>query len=157
MTLPKEPHIADITQVIQLAIAPVFLLTAIGTLIMVLTNRLARAVDRGRVLEDRLPSLRVSDATAACTELQQLARRIRLVYLAISLAVLSALFVCLLIASAFAGAFVATDLTRVVAVLFVLAMVALTGSLVVFLREIFLAVTSARLAIPPPTEEERGR
>ena len=84
--------------------------------------------------------------------LHLLARRIRLVYLAISLAVLSALFVCLLIAGAFAGAFVATDLTRLVAALFVLAMLALIGSLVVFLREIFLAVMSARLAIP---EEDR--
>lgn len=152
MTLPKEPHIADITQVIQLAIAPVFLLTAVGTLIAVLTNRLGRAVDRSRVLEDRLPSLQATAAGAARAELRLLARRIRLVYLAISLAVLSALFVCLLIAGAFAGAFVATDLTRLVAVLFVLAILALTGSLVVFLREIFLAVTSARLAIP---EEDR--
>jgi hypothetical protein len=144
----SEPHIAEITRVIELAVAPVFLLTAVGTLVMVLTNRLGRAVDRSRVLEDRLPSLGVADSTAARTELRLLARRIRLVYLAISLAVLSALFVCLLIAGAFAGAFVAVDLTRLVAALFVLAIVALTGSLVVFLREIFLAVTSARLAIP---------
>jgi len=150
VTLPKEPHIADITQVIQLAIAPVFLLTAVGTLIAVLTNRLGRAVDRSRVLEDQLPSLQATDGGAVRAELRLLARRIRLVYLAISLAVLSALFICLLIAAAFAGAFIATDLTRLVAVLFVLAILALTGSLVVFLREIFLAVTSARLAIPEP-------
>ncbi len=152
MTLPSEPHIADIARVIELAIAPVFLLTGIGTLIVVLTNRLGRAVDRSRVLEDRLPSLQISETTTARSELHLLARRIRLVYLAISLAVLSALFVCLLIACAFAGAFVATDLTRLVAALFVLAMLALIGSLVVFLREIFLAVMSARLAIP---EEDR--
>ncbi|MGH8702552.1 MAG: DUF2721 domain-containing protein [Burkholderiales bacterium] len=152
MTLPKEPHIADITQVIQLAIAPVFLLTAIGTLIVVLTNRLSRAIDRSRALEDRLPSLQANQAGGVRAELHLLARRIRLVYLAISLAVLSALFICLLIAGAFVGAFVATDLSRLVAVLFVLAILALTGSLVVFLREIFLAVTSARLAIP---EEDR--
>jgi len=118
----------------------------------VLTNRLGRAVDRSRVLEDQLPSLQATEAGAARAELRLLARRIRLVYLAISLAVLSALFVCLLIAGAFAGALVATDLTRLVAALFVLAILALIGSLVVFLREIFLAVTSARLAIP---EEDR--
>jgi hypothetical protein len=148
VTVPSGTDIADIARVIQLAVAPVFLLTAVGTLIMVLTSRLGRAVDRSRVLEDRLPSLAAAESNAARTELGLLVRRIRLVYLAISLAVLSALFVCLLIAAAFAGAFVATDLTRLVAVLFVLAIVALTGSLVVFLREIFLAVTSARLAIP---------
>jgi hypothetical protein len=148
----EDPQITGIAHVIQLAIAPVFLLTAIGTLIMVLTNRLGRAVDRSRVLEDRLTSLQVSEAAPLHVELRLLARRIRLVYVAIVLAVLSALFVTLLIVVAFAGAFVATNLTRLVAVMFVVAMLALTGSLVVLLREIFLAVTSARLAI---AEEER--
>jgi Protein of unknown function (DUF2721) len=148
----EDPQISGIAHVIQLAIAPVFLLTAIGTLIMVLTNRLGRAVDRSRVLEDRLASLQETEAVPVHVELRLLARRIRLVYVAIVLAVLSALFVSLLIVVAFAGAFVATNLTRLVAVMFVVAMLALTGSLVVLLREIFLAVTSARLAI---AEEER--
>jgi hypothetical protein len=147
-----DPQITGIAHVIQLAIAPVFLLTAIGTLIMVLTNRLGRAVDRSRVLEDRLASLQEREAVPVHAELRLLVRRIRLVYVAIVLAVLSALFVTLLIVVAFAGAFVATNLTRLVAVMFVVAMLALTGSLVVLLREIFLAVTSARLAI---AEEDR--
>jgi hypothetical protein len=148
----QDPQITGIAHVIQPAIAPVFLLTAIGTLIMVLTNRLGRAVDRSRVLEERLASAQVTDPASMHAELQLLARRIRLVYVAIVLAVLSALFVTLLIVAAFAGAFVETNLTRLVAVMFVVAILALTGSLVVFLREIFLAVTSARLAI---AEEER--
>ncbi len=147
-----DPQITGIAHVIQLAIAPVFLLTAIGTLIMVLTNRLGRAVDRSRVLEERLASLQATEAPPLHAELRLLARRIRLVYVAIALAVLSALFISLLIVVAFAGAFVATNLTRLVAVMFVVAMLTLTGSLVVLLREIFLAVTSARLAI---AEEDR--
>ena len=148
-----DAQISGIAHVIQLAIAPVFLLTAIGTLIMVLTNRLGRAVDRSRVLEDRLPALQATQAAAARTELHLLARRIRLVYVATVLAVLAAIFVCVLIVVAFAGAFVETNLTRLVAVMFAVAMLALTGSLVVYLREMFLAVTSARLAIAE--EEER--
>lgn len=148
----NDPQISGIAHVIQLAIAPVFLLTAIGTLIMVLTNRLGRAVDRSRVLEERLGSVPESVIAPVHAELQLLARRIRLVYVAIVLAVLSALFITLLIVAAFAGAFVETNLTRLVAVMFIVAILALTGSLVVFLREIFLAVTSARLAI---AEEER--
>jgi hypothetical protein len=148
----EDPQITGIAHVIQLAIAPVFLLTAIGTLIMVLTNRLGRAVDRSRILEDRLASLQETEAVPVHAELRLLARRIRLVYVAIVLAVLSALFVTLLIVVAFAGAFVETNLTRLVAVMFVVAILALTGSLIVFLREIFLAVTTARLAI---AEEDR--
>jgi hypothetical protein len=58
--------------------------------------------------------------------------------------VLSGLFVCLLIAGAFIGAFVAADLTRMVAALFVLAVASLTASLLLFLREIFLAVSTPR-------------
>ena len=143
-----EPHIAEITHVIQLAVAPVFMLTAVGTLISVLTTRLSRSIDRSRILEERLPSLSTAEVERVRGELGTLAHRIRLVYLAISLSVLSALFVSLLIAAAFAGAFVAADLSRLVAVMFVLAMASLTASLIVFLREIFLAVTSARLAMP---------
>ena len=71
-------------------------------------------------------------------------QRIRFVYYAILCAVLAGLFVCLLIASAFLGAFVALNLARLVGGLFVLAMLALIGCLLLFLREIFLAVSAPR-------------
>ncbi|MGB7541271.1 MAG: DUF2721 domain-containing protein [Burkholderiales bacterium] len=138
------PSFGDITHVIQLAVAPVFLLTGVGTILAVLTNRLGRAVDRGRVVEKLLPELAGEALGAAHEELALLARRTQLIYSAIVLAVVCALFVCLLIAAAFIDAFIAANLSRVIGALFVLAMVALIGCLVVFLREIFLAVTSAR-------------
>jgi hypothetical protein len=134
----------DITHVIQLAVAPVFLLTGVGTILAVLTNRLARAVDRGRVLEKLLPGLAGEALGEAHEELALLARRTRLIYSAIVLAVVCALFICMLIAVAFIDAFIAANLSRVIGALFVLAMLALIVCLVVFLREIFLAVTSAR-------------
>ena len=142
-----EPHVSDITHVIQLAVAPVFLLTAVGTLLMVLTNRLTRVVDRSRVVEAQLAALAGETLALARQELSVLARRIRLIYVAIALAVVCAIFICLLIAAAFLGAFVATELSRVLGALFVLAMLALIGALSIFLREIFLAVTSASRAI----------
>ena len=80
-------------------------------------------------------------------ELLRLAQRIRLVYTAIVLAVLAALFICLLIAIAFVDAFLAANLAKVLGALFILAMAAMVGCLLVFLREIFLAVSSARSAI----------
>ena len=143
-----DTHLFDVTRVIQLAVAPVFLLTAVGTIISVLTNRLARAVDRSRVLEERLARLADQQMAWAKEELGVLARRIRLVYIAIVLAVVCALLICMMIASAFIGAFVASDLAHVVGALFIAAMGALTGALLVFLREIFLAVLTARRAIP---------
>jgi MFS family permease len=142
MTL--ETHITDVARVIQLAIAPVFLLTAVGTIVGVLSARLARIVDRTRTLEDRLGQIAPADLTIAYEELGVLGRRMRLVYLAIGLSVVCALFVGLLIAIAFVGAFLSVDLSRFVGLLFIAAMLAFIGSLVVFLREIFLAVTSTR-------------
>jgi hypothetical protein len=131
----------DITHAIQLAIAPVFLLTAVGTLLMVFTNRLSRAVDRRRVLNKLLPELADGLLADAKDELGHIGRRIQLIYTAIVLAVLCALFICLLIAVAFVDAFLAANLARVLGVLFVLAMLALIGALIIFLREIFIAIT----------------
>jgi hypothetical protein len=147
--------IGDIAHVIQLAIAPVFLLTGVGTLLAVLSNRLGRAVDRGRVIENLLPGLSGDALVLAQDELLLLSRRTQLIYAAIVLAVGCALFVCLLIAIAFVDAFLAVNLAVAIGALFVLAMLALITSLVVFLREIFLAVTSARRAMRYRTGESK--
>lgn len=141
-----DAHIPEISGVIQLAVAPVFLLTAIGTVIAALNIRLGRAVDRRRVLEEKVPSMPADELPLAREELAIIARRIGFVYRAILSAVVSALFVCLLIAGAFLGAFVRTDLSYTIGAMFVLAMVALIASLLLFLREIFLAVSTVRYA-----------
>lgn len=139
----------DIAHVIQLAVAPVFLLTAVGTLLMVLTNRLGRAVDRRRILERELgDGASGASGERARAELLLIARRVALIYRAIVLAVFCALFICLLIGLAFVDAFLATNLARGLGVLFVLAMLALIGALTMFLREIFIAVATPRLAGP---------
>ncbi|SRR5688500_6220368 len=122
-------HVPEIAGVIQLAVAPVFLLTAIGTVIAALNIRLGRAVDRRRELETKMPSLPGGEVPSAREELG---------------AVVSALFVCLLIAFAFLGAFVQTDLSTTIGAMFVFAMLALVACLLLFLREIFLAVSTPR-------------
>jgi len=139
-----EPHVPDILRVIQLVVAPVFLLTAVGTLINALNARLGRAVDRRRALEQLMKDLAGTEAASARAELDRVVHRIQVVYVSIFAAVVCALFVCLLIAVAFLGGFIATDVSRTVAILFVLAMVALIASLLLFLREIFLAVNAPR-------------
>jgi len=139
-----EPHIPEIAGVIQLAVAPVFMLTAVGTLIAALNIRLGRAVDRRRVLEQELPAMPDDEIGPARDELATIARRIRFVYFAITAAVVSGLFICLLIAGAFLATFVKTDISYTIAVLFVFAVVALIACLLLFLREIFLAVSTPR-------------
>ena len=139
-----DPHVPQIAGVIQLAIAPVFMLTAVGTVIGALSVRLGRAVDRRRELEERVPAMPAGELPSAQEELATIARRIRFVYLSIVFAVISALFIALLIVGAFAGAFVRTDLSYTIAGMFICAMLALIVCLLLFLREIFLAVSTPR-------------
>ena len=139
-------HITDITHVIQLAVAPVVRLTALATLISALNSRLGRIVDRRRVVELGLRNSPVTDDAELLPELRQelasLYRRTRLIYFAIFGAVLGALLICLVVAGAFLGALLEVDLARWVAVLFILAMLATVACLSMFLREVFLAVSS---------------
>jgi len=143
-------QLTDITHVIQLAVAPVFLLTALGTIITALNSRLGRIVDRRRVVEETLGSLPAEqgDRAQGClSELKILASRIRLIYHAMVFAVMSGILVCLVVATAFLGVFIRFDLSETVGVMFVLAMFAMVGALVMFLREVFLAIEAGRHAI----------
>lgn len=139
-----EAHVPQIAEVIQLAIAPVFMLTALAGIVNALNLRLGRAVDRRRHLEAMLPGIPAAEDLSARAELGVIARRIHFVYLSILSAVISGLFICMVIAAAFGGAFVATDLSRTIAAMFVAGVVALIACLLLFLREIFLAVSTPR-------------
>lgn len=132
-------NLTDIAHVIQLSVAPVFLLTAIATLIGAMNTRLGRIVDRRRVLCERSAGAGASEQDPA--ELRQLARRRHLIYLAILFAVIAALLVCLVVGGAFLGALIAADLARLVAGFFIFAMGSMIAALSLFLREIYLAVS----------------
>jgi MFS family permease len=150
-----DAHIFDISRTIQLAVAPVFLLTAIGTIINALAGRLARAVDRRRMLEEVVYTQEGERHEQSMEELRHLQSRIKLVLWAMALSVLSALLVCLLIGTAFVGAFISLDLSRPVALLFVAAVLALTLGLVCFMREVFLAALTVRPVVLPQGRVER--
>ena len=143
LTLPT----GDVTHVIQLAIAPVFLLTAVGTMLNVLVSRLSRSVDRRRVLVSVLPGLHAVLAAEVHRELDFVERRVRLIYTAIFLAVTTALLICLLIALAFLDSLIGADLAQTIAILFMLAMVALIGCLALFMREVYLGVNTVACPI----------
>src|SRR5258705_8532288 len=132
LTLPT----GDVTHVTQLAIAAVFLLTAGGTMLNVLVSRLGRAVDRRRILVAALPALDAVLAGEVHRQLDYVERRVRLIYTAIFLAVMTALGICLLIALAFLDALIAADLAQTVAILLMLAMLALIRRLALLLPEV---------------------
>jgi hypothetical protein len=134
-------QISNIGHVIQLAIAPVFLLTGVCTMLMVLTNRLARIIDRTRALEDRLD---VAPNDTHMDELDVLYRRWHLINFAITLSTACGLLICLVIGLLFLGDTTDLPLDRYIAALFVSAMVALIGAFVYLLREIFVASATLR-------------
>ncbi len=133
-----ETQLTDIAHVIQLSVAPVFLLTAISTLIGAMNTRLGRIIDRRRVVTEMHEKSETSPADSE--ELLLLARRRHLIYLAILFAVIAALLVCFVVAGAFLGALMSADLARLVAGFFILAMGSMIAALTLFLREIYLAV-----------------
>jgi len=140
-----DQTITSISHVIQLSIAPVFLLTSIGTILGVMSNRLARIVDRARALNERIESAPEDRMPLIHAEMHTLARRRNLVNFAITSGTTAALLVCVSIATVFLGAITKANLAMVVASLFILAMAAFVVALVFFLREILLAVSSLHL------------
>ncbi len=137
-----EPHILDVSRVIQLAVAPVFLLTAISTMINAMNARLGRIVDRRRLVQDRLKEMNEAEAEKSLLELRALEYRSHLAYLGILFSVLAAFLVCLVVAGAFVGALISVDLAKTVAITFILAMCSMIVSLGMFLREVYLGVSS---------------
>ena len=148
------PHPADmitpgpvntIAHNIQLAVAPVFLLSGIGAILNVLAARLGRAVDRARKVEGEIDSYDPALRSAAILELGVLDRRIGAVHRAIAMCTMSALFVCILVAVLFVGDFIVIRAAAIVALLFITAMALLIAGLLLFLHEVRIATRSVRV------------
>lgn len=144
--MEHAPEIITVAQVIQQAVAPVFLLTGVGAILSVLSVRLARVIDRFRVLDGSPASERSSHAT----EIATLVRRARWIHWAITLCTTCALLICIVIAALFIGSELGKDPSRTIAVFFIAAMLALTAGLLCFLREIAL---STNIIDPPRTPD----
>lgn len=135
--------LSTVAHVIQLAVAPVFLLTGIGAILSVLAMRLGRIVDRFRILNESHDRHHAH----VLAEMKILSDRSDWVHWAITLCTVSALLVALVIATLFVGTGVKFDTAHWVSPMFVLAMIALIFGLICFLREIYLSTHTIEL--PP--------
>ena len=147
-TRVAETGIVAIAHVIQLSVAPVFLLSGVSAMLGVLSNRLGRIIDRARMLEARV--LNETETAAQVRlhgQIDVLARRARLVSHAISLCTICALLICAVVIALFLGAFFSTDVSNMIGVTFIAALTALGGGLVTFLREIYLATRNLRIGV----------
>jgi len=139
----------DVAHLIQVALTPIFLISAIGVTLNVLTSRLARIVDRARAIEDvlRRSDHPAQDARDLHAVLGVLARRARFINAAITFITLSALFISLVVVMLFVNAFLRWDLAAFIACMFILSMVSLCAALLAFLIEVRIATRTLRIGI----------
>jgi hypothetical protein len=134
-----------VAHAVQLAVAPVFLLSGIGAMLAVMTSRLGRIIDRARDLEERLVDASPEFLSSLQTDLRMLSQRAKLIYLAIALCTTTALLVCAVVAFLFVSASLQFDSSVVVALLFIAAMSTFVLGLLCFLREIYVGTVSLRI------------
>ena len=135
-----------IAQTIQLALAPVFVLVAVGNILNLLSSRLGRVVDRSRKLQERHLQVEGRDRDEVVAEIRMIDRRIFLITRAIRLMVISGLFIGTTVAVLFLEELVKLNLQRLAAATFLISVGLLMWALVLFLRE--TQVSAQQLRIP---------
>jgi Protein of unknown function (DUF2721) len=137
-----------LTQTIQIALGPVFLLVAVGGLLNVITGRLARVVDRSRDLIDRHEATQGEEHARLVRELRIIDRRMDIINWSIALCVACGIVVCLMVAMLFLMGSGRYELALPISASFILAMLFLLGALILFLMEVRLAIRTIHV----PTE-----
>jgi hypothetical protein len=140
-------QIAEVGDVVRLAVAPVFLLSSVGVTLTLLAGRLARVVDRARALEQGELLTHANDVGELGERLETLALRSRLLGRAIALCTICALLVSMVVVALFLGALFNVRLGLVISILFIVAMLSFIGGLSLFLREVFVATRSLRIGL----------
>lgn len=140
-------NFGDIAHAIQLALAPVFLLTGIAGLLNVMAGRLARIIDRGRYLTEQNLPQHLENPDALHKELNRLERRRHYASSAITACTCSALLVCMVVAVIFLQVLLQVELKWVISSLFTASTLTLIVGLGYFLREVHLATRTVRIRV----------
>ena len=147
MGIPPQT-LSDITNAIQLALAPVFLLTGIAGMLNVMSGRFSRIIDRGRTITEGPNALVHANRDKIKEELKMLEKRRHVTSRAITMCTISALFVCLVIVTLFLEVMLKIPFNWIVGILFTLATLALVAGLTFFLREVHMASKAIKITIP---------
>jgi hypothetical protein len=139
---------ADLVPVLQTAIGPVVMVSGVGLLLLTMTNRLGRVVDRARALAHQLKEAADEETRAPIqAQLRILRQRAEFIRRAIALAAFCVLFAAILVISLFVTAVFNTDIPWLVAALFILSMGCLIASMVYFIRDINKALVATKLEV----------
>ena len=133
--------------VVQTAVGPVILVSGVGLLLLSMTNRFGRVIDRSRLLARELPAAAATEREHLSQQLAVLYRRAKIIRLAIILATASVLLAGLLIISLFLAALLHLEAALLVALCFILCMASLVGSLIAFLFDLQVSLTALRVEL----------
>ena len=147
--------LTDLITTLQLSIGPVILISGVGLILLSMTNRLARVIDRSRLLSQDINSVSNTDRIRILEELRILSSRANIARAGIALAVLSVLLASLLIISLFLGALFQMGIAAFIVTLFILCMLSLVSSLLLFLADINLSLKALWLEVPPEGRSEK--
>ena len=138
----------DLIPILQLAIGPTILVSGVGMVMLSMTNRFSRLIDRSRQLTRELHHEPESDRDNVLAQLNILARRAKIVRTAIALAAISALLAALLIISIFFGALLQLSIAAVIVAIFILCLLCLVTALILFIYDINLSLRALWLEMP---------
>ena len=138
------------------AIGPVILISGVGLLLLTMTNRLGRAIDRARQLKAELPKRTESEREHLQAQVAIIYQRAKLIRFSITLAALSALLAAALVVTLFLTALLQWQNGWLVSVIFIVCMVSLIGSLVAFIRDINLSLRALKLELGDDREPKGG-
>ena len=139
--------LSQLIPVLQVAIGPVILISGIGLLLLSLTNRFGRAVDRSRQLGREMRGVGEAERKSLEEQVEMLYRRARLIRVSIILAAVSLLLAAVLIIVLFLSALMKLEVSVTIILLFIGCMAAVIGSLVAFIRDIQLSLHALRLEL----------
>jgi len=137
----------ELIPVLQIAVAPVILISGIGLLLLSQTNRFGRTVDRARLLSREMREAPEADRVRLARQVQILYRRTRLVQVSIILSALSVLFAALLIITLFVTALLKLQLAILISLLFICCLLSLIASLLIFMWDIRLSLKALKLEL----------
>lgn len=137
----------ELIPVVQTAIGPVILISGVALLLLTMTNRIGRVIDRARSLHAGLKELEGAEREAVIAQLRVLSRRASLLRRAITLAALSVLLAALLVISIFLFALAGFDDARLLVLIFVGCLLSLIGALIEFLRDLNHSLSAFHLDI----------
>lgn len=136
--------VAELVPILQIAIGPVILISGVGLLLLSMTNRLGRAIDRSRILAVDIRNATEGDRERFLAQLQIILARARLIRLAILFATISVLLAAFLIILLFITALFHLEDAWLISMLFMSCMVTLIVSLVIFLQDINLSLSALK-------------